>query len=83
MTPILNMRDVNVSEFLAVLDKCEGDVFLVTRDDDRLNLRGELSQLLGLTKLIEGGKIVNASLVCGNANDECRLFRLNMFKEVS
>jgi hypothetical protein len=29
MTPILNMHDINVSEFLAVLDTCEGNVFLV------------------------------------------------------
>ena len=82
MTPILNMHDINVSEFLAVLDTCEGNVSLVTRDGDKLNLRSKLSQLVGLTQLIEGGRIAEASIVCENKNDESKLFRLNMFREV-
>ena len=82
MTPIINMHDINVSEFLAVLDTCEGNVYLVTRDGDRLNLRSKLSQLVGLTQLIEGGKIAEASIVCENKTDESRLFRLNLFDEV-
>lgn len=82
MTPILNIHNINVSEFLAVLDTCEGNVFLVTRDGDKLNLRSKLSQLVGLTQLIEGGKIAEASIVCENKNDESKLFRLNLFDEV-
>lgn len=82
MTPILNMHDVNVSEFLAVLDTCEGNVYLVTRDGDKLNLKSKLSQLLGLTQLIEGGKIADASIICENKDDERKLFRLNLFDEV-
>ena len=82
MTPILNMHDINVTEFLKVLDSCEGNVYLVTRDGDRLNLRSKLSQLVGLTQLIEGGKIAEAALVCENKSDESKLFRLNMFREV-
>ncbi|MCH5299333.1 MAG: hypothetical protein J1E96_06185 [Ruminococcus sp.] len=82
MTPILNMHDVNVSEFLAVLDTCEGNVFLVTKDGDKLNLRSKLSQLVGLTQLIEGGKIADASIVCENKIDESKLFRLNLYDEV-
>lgn len=82
MTPILSMHDINVSEFLAVLDTCEGNVYLVTRDGDKLNLRSKLSQLVGLTQLIEGGRIAEASIVCENKNDESKLFRLNMFRDV-
>lgn len=82
MTPILNMHDVNVSEFLAVLDTCEGNVYLVTRDGDKLNLKSKLSQLLGLTQLIEGGKIADASIICENRDDERKLFRFNLFDEV-
>lgn len=82
MSPILSMHNINVSEFLAVLDTCEGNVYLVTRDGDRLNLRSKLSQLVGLTQLIEGGKIAEASIVCDNKNDESKLFRLNLFDEV-
>ena len=82
MTPILNMHDINVSEFLAVLDTCEGNVYLVTKDGDKLNLRSKLSQLVGLTQLIEGGRIAEASIVCENKTDESKLFRLNLFDEV-
>lgn len=78
MTPILELHNVNVSEFLAVLDTCEGNVFLVTREGDHLNLKSKLCQLVGLTQLIEGGKIAEAYIVCENKDDERKLFRFNL-----
>ena len=78
MTPILELHDINVKEFLAVLDTCEGDVFLVTREGDHLNLKSKLCQLVGLTQLIEGGKIAEAYIVCQNKEDERKLFRFNL-----
>lgn len=82
MSPILSLHNINISQFLAVLDTCEGNVYLVTREGERLNLRSKLSQLIGLTQLIEGGKITEASIVCDNMNDEQKLFRLNLFSRV-
>ena len=79
MTPILSLHNVDVSAFLAVLDTCEGNVYLVTNEGDRLNLRSKLCQLVGLTRLIEGGKIAEASIICENKNDESKLFRFNFF----
>ena len=64
MTPILSLHNIDVAEFLAVLDTCEGNVFLVTNEGDRLNLKSKLCQIVGLTKLIEGGKIAEASIIC-------------------
>lgn len=58
MAPMLELHNIDVQSFLSVLDTCEGDVFLVTRDGDHLNLKSKLCQLVGLTKLIEGGKSV-------------------------
>lgn len=55
------------------------DIRGVASEGDRLNLRSKLCQLVGLTRLIEGGKIAEASIICENKNDECKLFRLNMF----
>lgn len=66
MTPILSLHNIDVAEFLAVLDTCEGNVFLVTNEGDRLNLKSKLCQIVGLTKLIEGGKIAEASIICEN-----------------
>ncbi len=79
MKAVVELHDVDVKEFLAVIDTCEGDVFLVTDEGDRLNLKSKLCQLIGLTQLIEGGKITNAHLECTNPEDETKLFRFNMF----
>ena len=74
MTPILNLHDIDVTKFLAVLDTSEGD---------RLNLKSKLCQLVGLTKLIEGGRIAEASIICDNKNDESKLFRFNFFGDTA
>ena len=82
-TPILNLHDIDVTKFLAVLDTCEGNVYLVTSEGDRLNLKSKLCQLVGLTKLIEGGRIAEASIICDNKNDESKLFRFNFFGDTA
>ena len=79
MSKIIELHDIDVPGFLSVLDSCEGNVYLVTSEGDRLNLRSKLCQLVGLTRLIEGGRIAEASIICENKNDESKLFRLNMF----
>ena len=61
-TPI-ELHNVDVPDFLAVLDSCKGNVYLVTREGDKLNLRSKLCQLVGLTQLIEGGKIAEAYII--------------------
>ena len=83
MTPILSLHNIDVAEFLAVLDTCEGNVFLVTNEGDRLNLKSKLCQIVGLTKLIEGGKIAEASIICENKNDESKLFRFIFFGDTA
>ncbi len=75
----VELHDVDVQAFLAEIDKCEGNVFLVTNEGDRLNLKSKLCQLIGLTQLIEGGKISNAHLECANPDDLSKLFRFNIF----
>ena len=82
MTPMIQLHDIDVTEFLAVLDTCQGNVFLVTREGDHLNLKSKLCQLVGLTQLIEGGKIAEAYIICENPEDESKLFRFNLYQEV-
>ena len=83
MTSVMSLHNVDVSEFLDVLDTCDGNVYLVTHEGDKLNLKSKLSQLVGLTRLIEGGKITEAFIRCDNISDESKLFRLNMFGKES
>lgn len=78
MAPMIEMHDIDVGAFLSVLDQCEGNVYLVTREGDHLNLKSKLCQLVGLANLIEGGKIAEAYIVCENAKDESKLFRFNL-----
>ena len=81
MSPkMVELHDVDVPEFLKVLDSCEGEVYLMTRDGDRLNLKSKLCQLVGLTRLIEGGKIVEAFVMCERESDESKLFLFNLYK---
>ncbi len=75
----LFLNNVDLREFTEMLDSCEGDVYMVTEDGDRLNLRSKLCQLIGFTKLIEGGRVSNATLECDNKDDESKLFRFNLF----
>ena len=66
MSKMIELHDIDVPGFLAVLDKCVGNVYLMTRDGDKLNLKSKLCQLVGLTRLIEGGKIAEAFVICDN-----------------
>ena len=77
----IQLHDFDVSEFSEMLSACKGDVFLVTPEGDRLNLKSKLCQMLGFTALIEGGQIAEAQFECSNHEDEARLFRFNLFGE--
>ena len=49
MSPkMVELHDIDVPAFLKVLDSCEGEVYLMTRDGDRLNLKSQLSKYLFL-----------------------------------
>lgn len=81
----VDLHDIDLKEFNDVLATCTGDVYMVTPEGDRLNLKSKLCQLIGFTKLIEGGNIADATLECANPADQSKLFRFNMFgkKEVN
>ena len=79
MSKMIELHDIDVPGFLSVLDSCEGNVYLMTRDGDKLNLKSKLCQLIGLTSLIEGGKIAEAFVECEDPEDETNLFRFNLF----
>ena len=76
---MLELHDIDVPEFLRILDTCVGNVYLMTREGDKLNLKSKLCQLVGLTQLIEGGKIAEAFVECEDPEDETNLFRFNLF----
>ncbi len=79
MSKKLELHDIDVQLFIKALDKCQSDVYLVSDEGDRLNLKSKLCQMIGLTKLIEGGKISEAQIECSSVEDESMLFRLNLY----
>ena len=79
MSKMIELHDIDVPGFLSVLDSCEGNVYLMTRDGDKLNLKSKLCQLIGLTTLIEGGIVSKARIECEKPEDESLLFRFNLY----
>lgn len=79
MPTSFDMHDIDVQKFMDALDRCKGNVYLITEEGDRLNLKSKLSQITGLLHLIEGGKLVKAKIVCDDPEDEALLFRMNLF----
>ena len=75
----ITLHNVSVKEVCELIDDCKGDVYLETAEGDRLNLKSKLSQLLGLTKIIEAGQISEANITCTDPEDEGMLFRYNLF----
>ena len=76
------LDNIDVATLMKALDECKGSVILITDEGDRFNLKSKLSQITGLMKLIEGGKLVDAKIYCSNVEDEALLFRLNLFGTV-
>ena len=75
----VELHKIDFKKFLEAIDQCKGDVFLVTDDGDKLNLKSKLCQVIGLTKIIEGGMISEAKIVCENPDDDSLIFRFNLF----
>ncbi len=82
MCPTMKLHDVDVAEFIQTVEKCKGNVYLRTKEGDCFNLKSRLSALVGLTTLIQGGIIAEASLQCELQEDETKLFRFNLFHEI-
>lgn len=75
----VNLHQIDFKKFIQAVDRCKGDVYLITSEGDRLNLKSKLCQLIGLTEIIEGGKIEEAEIICENPEDDSFLFRFNLY----
>ena len=76
---MIELHDVDVPTFLDLLDRCKGDVYLISDEGDKRNLKSKLCQLVGVTRLIEGGKIASCYIQCEDPEDESMLFRFNLY----
>ena len=62
------VRDVR--GFFDVLDKCNGNIYLVTPEGDRLNLKSKLTQYVAFSALFHGNPIEGMELEFDNEEDE-------------
>ena len=75
----LELHKVNFEKFLEAIDQCKGNVYLVTDEGDRLNLKSKLCQLIGIAQILQGGMVNEAKIVCDDPEDESLLFRFNLY----
>ena len=54
----VDMHDIDLKEFNEVLAACKGDVFMVTPEGDRLNLKSKLCQLVSLSTIFESASTI-------------------------
>ena len=80
MSTVWSLKNIEVNDFISLIDACKGNVYLVTPEGDKLNLKSKLSQLVGLSNLIEGGFVADASLVADSIEDESTLVRYKLYK---
>ncbi len=59
----------NVNAFLAAVDRCAGEVYLLSNEGDRFNLKSTLSRYVAMGALLskDGDKL---ELWCDNKDDE-------------
>ena len=79
MKRTIELKDIDVEKFVSTLNQCKDAVWLETDEGDKLNLKSTLCQIMGLASLIKGGTIANATIRCGNAEDDALLFRLGLW----
>ncbi len=59
----------NVDGFFATVDKCAGQVELLTKEGDRLNLKSKLCQYISLTGIFSDPKIEEMELILSEPED--------------
>ncbi len=78
----MKLYDIDIMELISLLDKAKGNVYLVTDDGNKLNLKSKLCQLYGVRSLLEKAKnsTVSAELSVDNPEDELMFINYMMGK---
>ncbi len=79
---VWSLNNVEVNDFMKLIEECKGNVYLVTEEGDKLNLKSTLCSLIGLASIIKGGIVANASLVCDKFEDESLLLNYKLYKKI-
>jgi len=73
------ISEAELGEFIKALDNCKGNVYLVTDEGDRINMKSQLCRMIGIHHIIAGGTFSGGKLECENTDDASLLFRFNLY----
>ena len=78
----MKLYDIDILKLISLLDKAKGNVYLVTDDGNKLNLKSKLCQLYGVRTLLEKAKnsTISAELSVENPEDELMFINYMMGK---
>ena len=78
----MKLYDIDIQKLLELLDKAKGNVYMVTDDGNKLNLKSKLCQLYGVRQLLEKAKnsTISAELSVENPEDELMFINYMMQK---
>lgn len=73
---------IDVQKLIELLDKAKGNVYFITDDGNKLNLKSKLCQMYGIQLLLEKAKNseVSAELSVENPEDELMFINYTMRK---
>lgn len=76
---MLKNLNVDFKKFMEVIDNCDGGVYVITQDHDKINLKSKLSQLIGIRELIADGRVEIENLSFDLLSDESKVFRFLIY----
>lgn len=68
---VLNIKDID--KFFEVIESCNGDVFLVSNEGDRINLKSRLSKYFALANVFASDVVDSVELITSNTDDTEKL----------
>jgi len=75
----ITLKNIDLHDLCTLIDRCKGDVYLLTGDGNRLNLKSKLCQIVGLTNLMENATVSEARLWCSDLEDDSMIFRFMLY----
>ena len=69
MSTVWSLSNIDVNDFLKLIDSCKGNIYLVTGEGDRLNLKSKLSQYVSLANIFSSGEIPEIEIVAYEKED--------------
>lgn len=77
------LHNTNLEKLMQVIDSCEGAIWMITEEGDRLNMKSKLSQIIGIRELFTDATIKAIDLKAERDSDWTKLFRFMLYGDIS